>query len=364
MLTGRVIDFGNFCLVPNNQIVRITHMGELWNHFAGTLVRSKTPLASLGTVRGKRYAGQSTMNFVSLVVHGLSAISVFSDLMFVRLLVASVAVGIVPVLISVVALALRFTTDLAIPGWNERRGLRNSIGSADFDATDDQCLRVTRRPIKFPVRARYSRSELYKGNDLSAQHDDEANRYVYKGTELDVFALATNWKAYWASRIETHIGSRVLEVGAGLGATARILCGNQKKWIALEPDPALARRMRNDVHAGDLPSICDVRTGTLQDLDASERFDTVLYIDVLEHIKNDRDELERAMSRLDVDGRIIVLAPAHQFLYTAFDKSIGHFRRYDRGMISALNPSGLTLFRFEYLDSFGFLVMSPPRPIS
>ena len=117
MLTGRVIDFGNFCLVPNNQIVRITHMGELWNHFAGTLVRSKTPLASLGTVRGKRYAGQSTMNFVSLVVHGLSAISVFSDLMFVRLLVASVAVGIVPVLISVVALALRFTTDLAIPGW-------------------------------------------------------------------------------------------------------------------------------------------------------------------------------------------------------------------------------------------------------
>ena len=190
---------------------------------------------------------------------------------------------------------------------------------------------------------------------MSAQHDDEANRYVYKGTELDVFALATNWKAYWASRIETHIGWRVLEVGAGLGATARILCGNQKKWIALEPDPALARRMRNDVHAGDLPSICDVRTGTLQDLDASERFDTVLYIDVLEHIKNDRDELERAMSRLDVDGRIIVLAPAHQFLYTAFDKSIGHFRRYDRGMISALNPSGLTLFRFEYLDSFGFL---------
>ena len=79
---------------------------------------------------------------------------------------------------------------------------------------------------------------------MSAQHDDEANRYVYKGTELDVFALATNWKAYWASRIETHIGWRVLEVGAGLGATARILCGNQKKWIALEPDPALARRMR------------------------------------------------------------------------------------------------------------------------
>jgi hypothetical protein len=117
MFTGRVIDFGNFCLIPSNQMARITHMGELWNHFAGTLVRSKAPLASLSTVRGKRYAGQSTMNFVSLVVHGLSAISVFSDLMFVRLLVVSLLVGIVPVLISVAALVLRFTTDLAIPGW-------------------------------------------------------------------------------------------------------------------------------------------------------------------------------------------------------------------------------------------------------
>jgi SAM-dependent methyltransferase len=189
---------------------------------------------------------------------------------------------------------------------------------------------------------------------LSAQRDDEVNCYVYEGTELDVFAQATNWKAYWASRIKSHVGSRVLEVGAGLGATARVLYENQAKWIALEPDPLLARRMRNDVHSGHLPSICDVRVGTLENVDASERFDTVLYIDVLEHIEKDREELERAASRLDIDGRIIVLAPAHQFLYTAFDKSIGHFRRYNRSMIGALKPSGMALSRFEYLDSFGF----------
>lgn len=117
LLTGRVIDFGNFCLIPAGQLGRIAHMAELWNHFAGTVVRSKVPLASVSTVRGERYAGQSTMNFVSLVVHGLSAISVFSDLMFVRLLVASLIVGVVPVAVSIVALILRFTTDLTIPGW-------------------------------------------------------------------------------------------------------------------------------------------------------------------------------------------------------------------------------------------------------
>lgn len=117
LLTGRVIDFGNFCLIPGNQLGRIAHMAELWNHFAGALVRSRIPLVSTDTTRGRRYAGQSSMNFVSLVIHGLSAISVFSDFMFVRLLVASLAVGMVPILVSVVAVILRFTTDLAIPGW-------------------------------------------------------------------------------------------------------------------------------------------------------------------------------------------------------------------------------------------------------
>lgn len=117
LLTGRVIDFGNFCLIPGNQLGRIAHMAELWNHFAGALVRSRIPLVSTDTVRGTRYAGQSTMNFVSLVVHGLSAISVFSDFMFVRLLVASLVIGVLPVLMSLIAVILKFTTDLAIPGW-------------------------------------------------------------------------------------------------------------------------------------------------------------------------------------------------------------------------------------------------------
>ncbi len=117
LLTGRVIDFGNFCLIPGSQLGRVAHMAELWNHFAGALVRSKIPLEGTDTVRGTRYAGQSTMNFVSLVVHGLSAISVFSDFMFVRLLVGSLIVAAVPVLVSAVAVLLRFSTDLAIPGW-------------------------------------------------------------------------------------------------------------------------------------------------------------------------------------------------------------------------------------------------------
>ncbi len=190
---------------------------------------------------------------------------------------------------------------------------------------------------------------------MPAQSEERAGDYSYEGGELDVFTLATNWKAYWASRVEEHVGSRVLEVGAGLGATARVLCKSQKKWVALEPDPALAQRMREEIDAGRLPAICEVRVGKLEDLDASDVFDTILYIDVLEHIQDDRGELEHAAARLDRGGCVVVIAPAHQYLYTAFDKAIGHFRRYDREMIVSLNPLGLKLSRFEYLDSVGFL---------
>lgn len=190
---------------------------------------------------------------------------------------------------------------------------------------------------------------------MPAQSEEGSGNYSYEGGELDVFTLANNWKAYWASRVEQHVGLRVLEVGAGLGATARVLCKRQKRWIALEPDPALAQRMRDEIDAGRLPAVCEVRVGKLEDLDASDIFDTILYIDVLEHIQDDRGELERAAARLDRGGCVVVIAPAHQYLYTAFDQAIGHFRRYNREMITSLEPSGLNLSRFEYLDSVGFL---------
>jgi polyisoprenyl-phosphate glycosyltransferase len=117
LLTGRQIDFGNFCLIPKTQLARIVHMAELWNHLAGTLIRSRAPLTSVSTVKGRRYQGQSTMNFVSLVVHGLSAIAVFSDVLFVRLLIFSLALLLLPLALAIGVVLLRLSTNLAIPGW-------------------------------------------------------------------------------------------------------------------------------------------------------------------------------------------------------------------------------------------------------
>ena len=117
LLTGRRINFGNFCLIPKSQLARITHMAELWNHFAGAIIRSQAPLASVSTTRGHRYAGRSTMNFVPLVVHGLSAMAVFSDFMFVRLLAASLALCAFPIIATLISLFMKLFTNMPIPGW-------------------------------------------------------------------------------------------------------------------------------------------------------------------------------------------------------------------------------------------------------
>lgn len=117
VLTGQSISFGNFCLMPREAVSRLVHMPELWNNFAAAIMRSGLPYKTVPTARGRRSAGHSTMSLVSLIVHGLSAMSVHVDRIFVRvLLAAAVAAGVAAIGIFAVTV-IRTATDFAIPGW-------------------------------------------------------------------------------------------------------------------------------------------------------------------------------------------------------------------------------------------------------
>ena len=180
--------------------------------------------------------------------------------------------------------------------------------------------------------------------------------YAYEGSELDLFMKATHWKAYWGDIVRPYLGRHVLDVGAGNGATVRLLCGpGQERWVALEPDAALAEGIRRAQDVREIPSTCDVRVGTLADVSAHEMFDSVVYVDVLEHIEDDRAEVARAAAHLKPDGHLMVLAPAHQYLFSPFDQAIGHFRRYDTESLRDLAPKTLSPVRIGYLDSVGLL---------
>jgi glycosyltransferase involved in cell wall biosynthesis len=117
LLARQSVDFGNFSLIPIAAVRRLCHMPDLWNNLPATVMRSRLPYRLVPTRRGVRYAGESKMNFVALVIHGMSAMSVYSDVIFVRLLMAAAAAAAVVLAGIVTVTVIRLATPLAVPGW-------------------------------------------------------------------------------------------------------------------------------------------------------------------------------------------------------------------------------------------------------
>lgn len=177
--------------------------------------------------------------------------------------------------------------------------------------------------------------------------------YTYPGDELSLFQHAVNWKKYFSKQIKPYIKGKVLEVGAGIGTTTTFLQNDKiEEWWLFEPDDKMAVQLENKIAAKQLPSYCRLARENM--IPETESFDTIIYIDVLEHIEDDKNELLRAAKKLRKNGHLIVLSPAFQFLYSPFDKSIGHFRRYNKQALKASGPDDCKLIQCKYLDSAGY----------
>ncbi|WP_439557088.1 glycosyltransferase [Dyadobacter sp.] len=121
LLTGKVITFGNFSLVPRSRLQNLVRVSEIWNNYPGGVIKSRIPYDSVLTNRAKRLAGESKMNFVSLVLHGLSAISVMIDTTAVRILIFSIFMSGLAIAFIFVILFLKLIGN-ATPGWTSTLG--------------------------------------------------------------------------------------------------------------------------------------------------------------------------------------------------------------------------------------------------
>lgn len=117
LFTGEEIAFGNFSLIPLRLLGRVVYLPAIWNHYTAGIMRANLAWQSIPTQRGKRYGGVSKMNFVGLVLHGLSAMSVYLDILTVRLMFAVLSVIVLGLIGFGIMLYFRFLTPLAIPGW-------------------------------------------------------------------------------------------------------------------------------------------------------------------------------------------------------------------------------------------------------
>jgi glycosyltransferase involved in cell wall biosynthesis len=117
LLTGFAVRVGNFSALPYPMLDTLVVVSELWNHYAAAIFKARLLYTAVPTERGARLSGRSQMHFASLVVHGLSALSVYGDVLGVRLLILAAFLLLLLVSGILVTVVIRITTTLAIPGW-------------------------------------------------------------------------------------------------------------------------------------------------------------------------------------------------------------------------------------------------------
>jgi len=117
LLTGKKINFGNYMALKPLAIKRLSAMQELWIHLAGCTLLSKLPIGSIPIQRGPRIAGESKMNFVALILHGLKALMVFADDVLARVGIACAVLASLSLIIMPIPLILK-SIGIASPGWS------------------------------------------------------------------------------------------------------------------------------------------------------------------------------------------------------------------------------------------------------
>ncbi|HAT49115.1 MAG: glycosyltransferase family 2 protein [Nitrospirae bacterium] len=117
MLAGKVIDFGNFSLIPRSRILSLVTRPELWQHYPAAIIRSRIPYHAVDSKRGRRYSGQSSQNLGNLLIHGLNGLSIFGAIIYARIFFSLLAVVFATVVGIGVVVFVRYGTDLSTPGW-------------------------------------------------------------------------------------------------------------------------------------------------------------------------------------------------------------------------------------------------------
>lgn len=187
--------------------------------------------------------------------------------------------------------------------------------------------------------------------DKDKNKDQSEMPYQYYGEELEYFLSTHNWRSYVYKHLKSHLSGEVAEVGPGMGYFTTLLAKeSQIKSLDLyEPDKHHCEFMK------DLGFIDRDRVNLFEDKFkvSVKKYDRIFLMDVLEHIEDDTEMLRMLNLSLKDNGRIILLVPAHMFLFSEFDKSIGHFRRYNREMFQRNCPAELRIETSIYLDSIG-----------
>jgi hypothetical protein len=180
------------------------------------------------------------------------------------------------------------------------------------------------------------------------------SEFEYELKDLDAMSVANNYNNWILDKIGKYIGSDTIECGAGSGSFAKSILGRyQTNFTALEPSKNVYGYLEDNL--SEFPNTKTLPNFFEEVVDIfSNNVDGVIYNNVLEHIENDQKEIDLVYKTLKKGGHIITFSPAMPILYSNYDNSIGHFRRYTlKEMVTKITKSGFNVVDAYYFDFVG-----------
>jgi hypothetical protein len=175
--------------------------------------------------------------------------------------------------------------------------------------------------------------------------------YEYDGWELKFFDKSKNFRNYQLSLIKNYLKGHLAEVGPGNGINLINYYKYPKKIDLFEP----TKKLHLDLKKKFLKSKKVKFYNKI--LSGGKKYDTIVYLDVIEHIKEDRKEIIKALKLLKKGGNLVISVPAFSHLYSNFDKDVGHFKRYSKNNFKKiLEDISFQKVNFIYYDSIGYLL--------
>jgi 2-polyprenyl-3-methyl-5-hydroxy-6-metoxy-1,4-benzoquinol methylase len=181
--------------------------------------------------------------------------------------------------------------------------------------------------------------------------------HQYAADDLETMQEAKRYSAHLFGLLRPHVGTRVLEVGCGIGTMSRQLADVAEIVVGIEPNPNCVDRVRHEMdgHPRFTLRVCHLEECDPAEL-ASHRFDTVVCVNVLEHIEDDVAALRAFRDVVRPGGRVLVWVPAIQAAYGPLDAELGHHRRYSKPTLrAAFEAAGLELSMLRYTNPIGLV---------
>src|SRR5215204_3982160 len=183
-----------------------------------------------------------------------------------------------------------------------------------------------------------------------------SKKVVYVGKDLEAMSFAVNYHKWILEEFRPFLGKKLVEVGAGTGSFSEMLIEENPKNLALVEPSEMFRFLERNISqietSADVNYYNSVFSETAHKF--SEKPDTIIYVNVLEHIEDDRGELDKVYETLETGGHCLIFVPALMSLYGAFDKKVGHFRRYTKNELEEKSKAaGFQVVRSKYFDFVG-----------